>query len=103
MSSGWWAENWAIVFPWPTNSTESSAKYKLRSSFANYLNFWITGSRAENWFYVVSWPTNSTESSEIYKLTSGLADYLKFWITGSRAKGLKIGLLLLHGLQKSNM
>jgi len=37
--STWWAENWANVFPSPTNITESSAKYKLRSSFADYLNF----------------------------------------------------------------
>jgi hypothetical protein len=43
------------------------------------------------------------ETSTIYKLTSGLADYLNFWITGSWDGGLKIGLMLFRGLQKSNM
>jgi hypothetical protein len=69
----------------------------------DYLNFWIAGSQAENWFFVVLCPTNSTESFVIYKLTNSLADYLKFWIVGSWARGLKIGLLLFRGLQKSNM
>jgi hypothetical protein len=100
---GWWAENWAIVVPSSTNSTESSVKYKLRSGFADYLSFWIASSWAVGMkivFFFVLCPTNSTEISVIYKLTSGLADYFKFCITCSRARGLKIGLLVFRGLQK---
>jgi hypothetical protein len=41
--SGLRAENWASVVLWATNSTESSAIYKLTSCFADYLNFWIAG------------------------------------------------------------
>jgi hypothetical protein len=44
--SGCWTENWASVVPWSTNSTDTSAIYKLTSGPADYLNFWIAGSGA---------------------------------------------------------
>ena len=49
---GWRAQNWASVVSCPTNSTESSAIYKLTSGLADYLEipylafFWIASYRA---------------------------------------------------------
>jgi hypothetical protein len=37
--SGWGPEKWAFVLLCPTNSTNSSAIYKLRIGLAEYLNF----------------------------------------------------------------
>jgi hypothetical protein len=61
--SGLRAENCACVVLLPTNSIESSAIYKLRSCFADYLKFMDRGLsdwRAANWASVVPWSTNST-------------------------------------------
>jgi hypothetical protein len=61
---GWRAKKWASIALCPTNSTQSSAIYKLTGGLAGWM--------AQHCNSIVLCPPNNTQSSAIYKLTDRL-------------------------------